>query len=206
MIDVAVTMSLIRNAGGELIGTSAVIRDTTEQKRLEKELLVSQKMEGIGRLAAGVAHDFNNLLTVITGYSSAVLEELKEDGPLHMEISEIYKAGERAAALTRQLLAFSRKQILQPRVLDLNQIVTDIDRLLRRVIGEDVELVTNLDAHLGSVKADPGQIEQVIMNLAVNARDAMPQGGRLTVETSKVTLEDSIAWPHIKLGRAHMCS
>ncbi len=197
-IEVALTISALRNADGQ-IGWAATIRDITEQKRLLREFLVAQKMEAVGRLAAGVAHDFNNLLTVVTGYSSLALEHLNAPDRLQTEISEINKAGNRAASLTRQLLAFSKKQVLQPQVLDLNHIVADMDRMLRRVIGEDIELVTVLDPNLSPVKADPGQIEQVIMNLAVNARDAMPKGGHLTIETGTVNLAETLARPHINV-------
>src|SRR5204862_2237494 len=178
--------------GGEVINYIAVKQDLTQQKRLEEQLLQSQKMEAIGQLAGGVAHDFNNLLTAINGYSDLTLRRLAEGDPLRRNVEEVRKAGERAAALTRQLLAFSRKQVLQPVALDLNALVSDMEKMLRRLIGEDVELRTALAPELGSIKADPGQVEQVIMNLAVNARDAMPRGGKLTIETSEVSLgEDS---------------
>src|SRR5262249_47726418 len=153
--------------------------DVTEKRALEDQLRQSQKMEAVGRLAGGVAHDFNNLLTVIKGYSELMLDQVKPADPMHSEIEEVKRAADRAAALTRQLLAFSRKQVLAPKVLDMNAVVTNMEKLLRRLLGEDVELVSNLDPTLGRTKADPGQTEQVIMNLAVNARDAMPGGGRL---------------------------
>jgi PAS domain S-box-containing protein len=196
VIDVQVTLSPIRNHAG----ASAIIRDTTEQKRFQREFFVAQKMEAIGRLAAGVAHDFNNLLTVVNGYCGMLLAQLKEHDSMYEEVSEINRAGERAATLTRQLLAFSRKQILKPCVIDLNTTVADMDRMLQRLIGEDVDLVTVLDPNLGTVDADPGQIEQVIMNLAVNARDAMPKGGKLTVETANVDLQESIIHRHVKMS------
>jgi PAS domain S-box-containing protein len=199
-IEVAVTLSPLRNAEESSGGASAIVRDITEQKQLQRELFVAQKMDAIGRLAAGVAHDFNNMLTVVTGYCEMILDEIKAHDPLYHEISEIKKAGERASSLTRQLLAFSRKQILKPQVLDLNSIVTDMDRMLRRLIGEDVDLVTVLDPHLGAVSADPGQIEQVIMNLAVNARDAMPKGGKLTIETINLDLHDVVTQRHVKVS------
>jgi two-component system cell cycle sensor histidine kinase/response regulator CckA len=199
-IDVAVTMSPLYEANGTIAGASAIARDITEHKRLQKELFLAQKMEAIGRLAAGVAHDFNNLLTVVTGYCSMALDQVSEQDPLHEELREIHKAGERAASLTQQLLAFSRKQILQPRVLDLNAIVADMDRMLRRVIGEDVDLVAMLDPQLGHVRADPAQIEQVIVNLVVNARDAMPKGGKLSIETANVDLNDISNWPHLAVS------
>ena len=159
-------------------------QDLTERLQLEGQLRHSQKMEAVGRLAGGIAHDFNNLLTAINGYSELLLEELDHRHPRRRQVEEIRKAGERAAALTQQLLAFSRRQVLQPKILDLNLVVAGMEDLLRRLIGEDVELVTALDPGLGSVEADPGQIEQVIVNLAVNARDAMPQGGCLRIQTA----------------------
>ncbi len=159
-------------------------QDLTERLQLEGQLRHAQKMEAVGRLAGGIAHDFNNLLTAINGYSELLLEELGQRHPRRQQVEEIRKAGERAAALTQQLLAFSRRQVLQPKILDLNLVVAGMEELLRRLIGEDVELVTALDPALGCVEADPGQIEQVIANLAVNARDAMPQGGCLRIQTA----------------------
>ena len=151
--------------------------------RAESQLRQAQKMEAIGRLAGGIAHDFNNLLTAILGYSELLLEEMPRDAPDRADVDEIKKAGDRAAALTRQLLAFSRQQVLEPRVADFNEIVTNVGKLLRRVIGEDIELAIELDAAIGHVKVDAGQMEQVLMNLAVNARDAMPRGGQLRIRT-----------------------
>jgi len=179
---------LVRDSHGRLVAIECIARDITSRKRLEEQFLQSQKMEAIGRLAGGVAHDFNNLLTVINGYSEQALIELSESHPLHEDITEIRNAGERAASLTRQLLAFSRRQMLQPEVLDLNVIVADMERMLRRLLGEDVVLSTVPQSGLDFVYADRGQIEQVIMNLVVNARDAMPKGGRLTIETCNVAL------------------
>ena len=164
-----------------------LIEETTARKELEQQLAQSQKMEAIGRLAGGVAHDFNNLLTVIKSYSTILLEALEGDARRE-DVEEIAASADRAAALTRQLLAFSRRQMLQPRPLELNEIVTEIERLLRRLIGEDIVLQTLLEPNLWLVHADPGQIEQVVMNLAVNARDAMPAGGRLTVQTANGTV------------------
>lgn len=167
---------------------ACVLRDLTQQKQLEAELRQAQKMEAVGQLAGGVAHDFNNILTVVLGYAQALLNGNPPGDPQHEALSEIVKAADRAASLTRQLLAFGRRQILRPRVLDLNSVVADMDRLLRRVIGENIELVTVMQPHLGRVRADPGQIEQVLMNLAVNARDAMPKGGKLSLETAHAEL------------------
>jgi PAS domain S-box-containing protein len=168
-------------------------------RKSEEQLQQSQKLESIGRLAGGIAHDFNNLLTAINGYSELTLRELNLDDPLRRNIEEIKKAGDRAASLTRQLLAFSRKQVLKPKVLDLNAIILDIEKMLRRLIGEDIDLRTVIQSRLGKIKADPGQIEQVIMNLAVNARDAMPKGGTLTVEASNVYLDSAYARGHISV-------
>jgi two-component system, cell cycle sensor histidine kinase and response regulator CckA len=167
----------------------AVVRDLTRTKELETQLRQAQKMEAVGRLAGGIAHDFNNLLTAISGYSEFLIDGL-EDERMRRHADEIRKAAARAAALTGQLLAFSRRQVLQPRVLDLNAVVSDMDMMLRRLIGEDVELVTLLDPGVGRVQADPTQVEQVIVNLAVNARDAMPNGGSLTIETVDVETGD----------------
>jgi PAS domain S-box-containing protein len=170
--------------------------DVTERRVLEQQLRQSQKMEAIGRLAGGIAHDFNNLLMVISGYSEFLLERLGPDPELRGPAKEISSASERATSLTRQLLAFSRKQMLTPKVLDLNGVVTESLKMLTRLIGEDIDLVMIPASELGPVKADPGQIEQVIMNLAVNARDAMPRGGRLTIETANVTLDEAYARMH----------
>ena len=188
-----------RFENGRFAGTLALFADISELKRLEAQLLQSQKMEAIGRLAGGVAHDFNNLLTAIIGYSEFLLHGLNSYDPRRGDVEEIRKAADRAAALTRQLLAFSRKQVLQPEVLNLNAIVVNLEKMLQRLLGEDIELVTALDPHLGRVKADPGQIEQVIVNLAVNARDAMPQGGKLTVETVNVYLDEDYAHQHTEV-------
>ncbi len=168
-------------------------------ERSEEQLRQSQKMEAIGQLAGGVAHDFNNLLTAICGHSELSLKRLAPTDPLHRHIEQIMKAGERAAALTRQLLAFSRKQILQPKILDLNQIVVDMNKMLQRLIGEDIDLLMGLAADLGKVKADPNQIEQILLNLSINARDAMPRGGRLTIETSNVDLSQEYSRDHVSV-------
>jgi PAS domain S-box-containing protein len=186
----------VPDSSGNIYRIVGIAEDITERRGLEAQLLEAQKMEAVGRLAGGIAHDFNNLLTVINGYSHLTLEKLVKSDPIYKEIEEIHKAGEHAAALTRQLLAFSRKQVLQPQILNLNAIVSDIDQLLRRLIGENIVFVTRLDKDLGSVKVDPGQIERVIVNLAANARDAMPQGGKLTLTTSNVEFDQAYALQH----------
>ncbi|MEO8594720.1 MAG: ATP-binding protein [Candidatus Solibacter sp.] len=169
----------------------AVLMDVSRRRQLEDELRQAQKMETVGMLAGGVAHDFNNLLTIISGYSQLILNSLQPGDPNHYSAEQILKAGERAAALTQQLLAFSRRQVLQPRVLDLNKLVTGLSTMLRRLIGEDIDLQLALRPDLGMVSADAGQIEQVLMNLVVNARDAMPKGGTLTIETNNVYLDEN---------------
>ncbi len=171
----------------------ALLTDVTEHKRLEAQLLQSQKMEAVGSLAGGIAHDFNNLLTVILGYSDTIVRKLDQDNPLREKVLEIQAAGRRAANLTSQLLAFSRKQILQPRILELNTVVSDISQMLGRLLGEDIQISLHLDSRLGRVQADPGQLEQVLTNLAVNARDAMPTGGQLVIETHNVDLDHHAA-------------
>jgi two-component system cell cycle sensor histidine kinase/response regulator CckA len=170
---------------GETIGFEMIVEDVTERRSLEEQLRQSQKMEAVGRLAGGIAHDFNNLLTVVKGYSELMLQDMQEEHPLRQDVHEIKKAADRAVGLTRQLLAFSRRQMMEARVLDLNAVIVNMDKLLRPLLREDIEQVFLLQPHLSSIKADPGQIEQVIMNLAVNSRDAMPKGGRLTIETSE---------------------
>jgi PAS domain S-box-containing protein len=175
------------------------MEDVTETRTLEMQLRQAQKMEAIGRLAGGIAHDFNNLLMVISGYSEFLLERVGPDPRLRGPAQEISNATQRATSLTRQLLAFSRKQMLAPKVLDLNEVVAENLKMLTRMIGEDIDLVMVPGPGIGAVRADPGQIDQVIMNLAVNARDAMPQGGKLTIETSNVTLDDTFARTHTPL-------
>jgi two-component system cell cycle sensor histidine kinase/response regulator CckA len=186
----------LRDAAGAIRGVVLVLKDMKEEYELTAQLQQAQKMEAIGRLAGGVAHDFNNLLTVISGYSELVLQSMTEDAPFRAELEEIHHAGAQAASLTRQLLAFSRRQVLQPEVLDVNEIVARMDKILRRLIGEDIDVVTRLRPRLDLVLADHGQIEQIIMNLVVNARDAMPRGGRLTLETANVELDQAYAATH----------
>jgi PAS domain S-box-containing protein len=190
--------TVIRDPGGQIVGVASIGEDITELKRAEAEkariedqLRQAQKLESVGRLAAGVAHDFNNLLTVINGYSRLLLDSLKAGDPLRDGLEEIHKAGERAAALTQQLLAFSRKQILQPRVLDLNRVVDEMRPMLARLMGEDVEVCVQLQVEAATICADPHQLEQVLMNLAVNSRDAMPNGGKFSIETGFVEWGES---------------
>jgi len=190
----------LRNAEGKVYAICAIATDITERKSLEAQLRQSQKMEAIGQLAGGIAHDFNNLLTVINGYSELVLLSLPVEHPHCATFEQIRQAGEKASRLIRQLMAFSRQQVLQPKVLDLNAVVANIDTMLQRVIGEDIDLLTILSPGLASVKADPGQIEQVLMNLVLNARDAMPNGGRLTIETADVVLDTDYARTHVAVN------
>ena len=186
----------VNNANRELYRVVGLVEDITDVRRTEEQLLQAQKMEAVGRLAGGVAHDFNNLLTAILGYSELVLQDLGPDHPSAIDVREIRAAGQSAESLTRQLLAFSRRQILQPQTLDLNTVLARVDALLQRIIGEDVELTMKLTTPLGRVSADPGQIEQVVLNLAVNARDAMPHGGKLTIETANVVLDEDYVSRH----------
>ena len=197
LIDVSLSAAPLVDGKGNINGSVVVIADITERKHLEEQFRQAQKMEAVGRLAGGVAHDFNNLLTAIIGYSQLALARLHREDPMRREIEEIEQAGHRAAGLTNQLLAFSRRQVLQPQVLDLNAVVANLGKMLERLIGEDIVLVTTLAPDIGFVKADPGQIEQIIMNLAVNSRDAMPDGGRLTIETFNADLDESYTAEHI---------
>ncbi len=195
VIDVELTVREIKYAGAP--AALAVVLDITGRRQLEEQLRQAQKMEAVGMLAGGVAHDFNNLLTIITGYSQLILNNIGANDPNRHSVEQIMKAGERAGALTKQLLAFSRRQVLQPRVLELNKLVASLSTMLQRLIGEDIELRLILPADLGRVSADPGQLEQVLMNLTVNARDAMPKGGILTIEAANVHLDDLYASRHI---------
>ncbi|MFH2026442.1 MAG: PAS domain S-box protein [bacterium] len=192
--------SILRDKSGKFLGIMGVSRDISELKRSEKErenlqaqLLQSQKMEAVGNLAGGIAHDFNNLLTIISGYSQLILDRLDNNNPLRKNVEKIMKAGEQAASLTRQLLAFSRKLVLESKVMDLNTVVTDVEKMLERLIGEDIKMDTFLEPDLMHVKVDPGQIEQVIMNLVFNARDAMPDGGKITVKTENVIIDKNLS-------------
>ncbi len=191
---------LVRDESGNPARLLGTVQDITERKQLEGQLRQAQKMEAIGRLAGGIAHDFNNLLTAIIGYSQLALTRLERKDFPYKEMEEIQKAGERAAALTGQLLAFSRKQILQPRVIDLNIIASDMEKMIRRLIGEDITVITNLDPTPGRVRVDPMQIEQVMMNLVVNARDAMPDGGTMIIETQVVDLDEVYARHHLEVN------
>ena len=189
-------VSPVRDTSGKVVRTVGIAEDVTELRRTQDQLIESQKMEAIGRLAGGVAHDFNNLLTAITGHGELVLGELRAGDPSREDVEEMLKAAERATALTRQLLAFSRRQTLEPQVVNMNALVADAEKMLRRLIGEDIELRTIPAEGLAAVRADPGQLEQVILNLVVNARDAMPRGGKLTIETKNVELDAGSASAH----------
>lgn len=199
LIDVSVTISPIRGPDGVVCGASKIVRNMTESKRLEEQLRQSQKLEAVGKLAGGVAHDFNNLLTAINGYSDLTLKKLSPDDPVRENVREIRRAGERAAALTGQLLAFSRKQVLKPTIHNLNSVISEMEKMLRRVISENIEFHVILEPHLGNINGDPGQMEQVILNLVINARDAMPGGGRLTIETRNVELDKDYVSQHIEI-------
>jgi two-component system cell cycle sensor histidine kinase/response regulator CckA len=201
--------SVVRGAKGEINELVIVNRDVTDRKNAEEvlrlkeeQLRQSQKMEAVGRLSGGIAHDFNNLLGVIIGYSDVLDMKLEGNEALRKNVAEIKKAGTRASSLTRQLLAFSRQQVLQPKILDLNSVVNDLAKMLRRLIGEDIEVEINLASDLGKVKADHSQVEQVIMNLVVNARDAMPDGGKLTIQTDNVELGRGVmaGYPYVQAG------
>ena len=194
VIEVEIAVDAIDFAGRPASLVS--VQDVTERKQLEAQLRQSQKIEAVGLLAGGIAHDFNNLLTAITGYSELLLEDLGAQDPRRLDVEEIRKAAWRAAALTQQLLAFSRKQVLQPQVLDLNEVVANAEKLLRRLIGENITLRTSLDPALDATTADPAQLDQVIVNLAVNARDALPQGGQLLLETKNVDIDIAYAAGH----------
>jgi len=190
-----VSLSFIRTADGMF--AIAFVSDVTQRKRLEEQLMHARKMEAVGRLAGGVAHDFNNMLTVVSGYAQMILDQAPALDPLRGHAEEILRAAGRAAALTNQLLAFSRPQIARPRVFGVNTVLTQAAKMLHRLIGEDIELSLSLSPDAGNIKADPGRLEQAIVNLAANARDAMPTGGRITIETANTTLDDTYAKTHL---------
>jgi len=209
-LPVLVEDQIIRDKDGQIIGIRSTVEDIIERRRTEEALRKSeeqlrqwQRVEAIGRLAGGVAHDFNNLLMTIKGCSELLLGAFDRRDPRREEVEEILKAADRATALTRQLLAFGRRQVLQPQLLDLNAVVLNMDKMLRRLIGEDIQLITSLDPEIWSVKVDPGMIEQVIMNLAVNSRDAMPNGGKLTIETSNAVHDEEYARHHVSVQAGH---
>ena len=200
----SISLSPILDATGVVVGASKTARDLTTQRkaaealrRTEEQLRQAQKMEAVGRLAGGIAHDFNNVLSVILSYSTILITDLRPNDPVAEDIDEIRKAAVRAADLTRQLLMFSRQQVIEPKVLDLNELLPGMDKMLRRILGEDIDLVSTLAPRLGRIRADPSNVEQVIMNLVVNARDAMPTGGHLTIETGNVDLDADYAREHV---------
>jgi len=194
--------SVINDASGYPLALIGVATDISDRKRLETQLQQSQKLEAIGKLAGGIAHDFNNLLTVIQGYSDLIISKISVNDPIHNQVRQINEAANRAESLTRQLLAFSRKQIMKPRVIDLNNLIHEMEDMLKRLIGADIKFIINLSSDLGKIKADSGQIEQVIMNLVVNARDAMQNGGTLTIETINTMLDQNFknTYPEVVIG------
>ncbi|MBI5570847.1 MAG: PAS domain S-box protein [Desulfomonile tiedjei] len=193
---VSISISLARDNAGQPAGFRGILKDVTDRKRLEEQLRQAAKMEAVGQLAGGLAHDFNNILTALMGYANLLSDELPKDRPYQEKLRQITRGAERAADLTRQLLAFSRKQMLDVKVTHLNEIIADMERLLKRLISEHIDLATVLDPSAGMVQADPVQIQQILMNLAVNARDAMPEGGRLTIETANAFLDDDYCRIH----------
>jgi two-component system, cell cycle sensor histidine kinase and response regulator CckA len=192
---VEVSLSYVETDEG--VFAIAFVSDITQRKQLEERLMHAQKMEAVGRLAGGVAHDFNNMLTVISGYNRMILDEVSTMDPLRGYAEEILRAADRAAALTNQLLAFSRRQIVQPRVVNVNAVIDVTDKMLRRLIGEDIQLALALNPDAGNIRADPGHIEQALVNLAINSRDAMPNGGRITIESANVHLDETYARTHM---------
>jgi two-component system cell cycle sensor histidine kinase/response regulator CckA len=192
---VEISLSYLDSNNGML--AIAFVSDISQRKLLEEQLMHAQKMEAVGRLAGGVAHDFNNMLTVITGYNQMMLDDLLPSDPMREYAEEVLQAADRATAITNQLLSFSRRQIMQPRVISLNSVILHTEKMLRRLIGEDVELILHADPNIGNIRADPNHIEQAIVNLAVNSRDAMPTGGRVTIETSNARIDESYARTHL---------
>ncbi|MBN1406728.1 MAG: response regulator, partial [Calditrichaceae bacterium] len=203
-----IIISPIINDKGAITHFVGLREDVTKQRMLEEQLRQSQKMEAIGHLAGGVAHDFNNLLTVISGYSDLILRDLPKEHKYFDKLYQVKLSGQRAESLTRQLLAFSRKQIMKPVVLDLNILISEMEKMLKRIIGEDIDLITIYQKDLLRVKADPGQIEQVILNLVVNSRDAMPSGGKLIIETKNIVLDNEYVsyYPEVKTGMYSLIS
>jgi PAS domain S-box-containing protein len=197
------TITPVLDAQGLATHFVGIKQDITERRNLQQQLYQAQKMEGIGRLAGGIAHDFNNLLQAITGFCTLLLEQMSPESPYRPDVLEIEKAAQRAAALTRQLLAFSRRQMMETKPVNLNRLVENLQKMLQRLLGEDVNLMTDLAPNLDRVRVDPGQIEQVLLNLAINARDAMPQGGRLTISTYSLVFlkEDTLLVPEARHGR-----
>jgi len=196
----SLSTSTVEDESGKPILIICVGRDITERKQLEEQLLHAQKMEAIGQLAGGVAHDFNNLLIVISGYSNNLLDTIDKANPQYKNIFQINKAADRAATLTRQLLAFSRKQILQPKLFDINHLIQDMEKMLKRLIGENIILEAKLESGLNKIMADPGQFEQVLMNLVVNAKDAMPEGGNLLITTESALIDSNNPYPDVEHG------
>jgi len=190
----------VRGADGAISMVQGALQDIDDQRKLQEQFRQAQKMDAIGRLAGGIAHDFNNLLSVILGYTDLLLDELKEGDPIRGNIEEVRGAGRRATELTRHLLAFSRQQVIEPQVIDVGRVVVSMERMLRRVLGEDIDLSLLTRPNLGKVLADPGQIEQIIMNLVVNARDAMPRGGKLSIETVNTELDTSYTTKHFDVA------
>jgi PAS domain S-box-containing protein len=203
ILDISLTVSPIIDENGKIIGASKIARDITALKSTEEQLRQAQKLEAVGRLAGGIAHDFNNLLTSINGFTEMALAGLDRGTPLAGYLEEVRKSGERAATLTQQLLSYSRKQTLAPKIIDLNTMVTDMEKMLRRLIGEDIAFKSTLEPDLGPVKADPGQLQQLILNLVVNARDAMPSGGSLSFQTANVFLDPEYAATHLQAAPGH---
>jgi PAS domain S-box-containing protein len=195
-LNVSLSISPIRDATGKIVGASTIARDITEQKRVEDQLRQAQKMEAVGRLAGGVAHDFNNILAIIAACTEFLRDRVGPDSPSNQYVDNIRKASERGASLTRQLLVFSRKQVVQPQVLDLNDRLKEVSKLVRPLMGDDVEIVIRPKSHDAYIEADPSQLDQIILNLAVNARDAMPHGGKLILETSDTNFDEHIAHLH----------
>lgn len=200
LVNVIQNVSGFFDKDGKLVQIKGYLYDITAHKRMEEQFWQAQKMEAVGRLAGGVAHDFNNMLSVISGYSDMLSQKIAQDSPLRRDINMIKQASEKAESLTRQLLAFSRRQVMQPKILNLNDLISNLEIMLERLIGEDINLAIHKDADIGNVKADPGHIEQALMNLAVNARDAMPEGGNLTIETRNVDLESGLVQEKVTMN------